>query len=75
MSVRETKVWTITCDICNRYGGTVFSAHTPGLPARWSYRDQHDCGLTGYTRTDIICGECTERLRRKAEVATSEGER
>lgn len=72
MSVREVKAWTVTCEMaygaegkCDQKNlGPFFAAYESEVPIPdgWGYRTLHDCGLTGYTRHDLICGNCIKRL-------------
>lgn len=36
--------------------------HEVPLPKGWIYHTVHGCGLTGYSRTDVVCGRCAKRL-------------
>jgi hypothetical protein len=57
--IYEVKAWMFNCNVCGKESGPVFSQFTPAIPADWSYREHHDCGLTGYSRMDIRCADCT----------------
>ena len=30
-------------------------------PAGWTTRQVHDCGMTGYTRKDDLCPDCSKK--------------
>ena len=74
MGVVEVKAWQFTCDICQRTSGPVFAQYEPRLPGGWSTRTLHGCGMTGYTRHDSLCEECTVKHGDES-VASSAGER
>ncbi len=56
----HVKRWEIRCDGWPACDVSVFvdSARTPDLPEGWATRKVHDCGITGYTRTDELCPAC-----------------
>jgi hypothetical protein len=60
VSMVELKVWEFTCDRCNRHEGPVFARHAPTIPTGWSRENVHNCGMTGYTRSDLLCWRCTK---------------
>jgi hypothetical protein len=69
VSISETKIWRIKCDGCGREEGPIFSDHMPSKPKDWDYETLHDCGLTGYTRHDLLCPQCIESRARRIERA------
>ncbi len=48
------------CDVC-RTVADVETTDSYERPAGWGTRKQHDCGLTGYTRTMDVCKVCMDR--------------
>jgi hypothetical protein len=73
MSMREMRAWRPMCDICHQPGPVMFDEHKPAPPDDWSRRTLQNCGLTGYTRHEIICPDCTQRLD-SAENGQPEGD-
>jgi hypothetical protein len=77
MSIREVHAFTITCTSAygngvagyeppcsNKNLGPFFSEYKSEvpLPEGWGYLHLSDCGLTGYSRDDLYCGDCVARL-------------
>lgn len=49
----------IFCGRCRRFGGVVLEKVGLSLvPRGWDYKVRHDCGMTGYSRTDLLCDSC-----------------
>lgn len=64
--IKEVKTYKVTCDRCGEVETFVreeYSFNT--LPKGWGHDDVHDCGLTGYTRTDDLCPKCLKKLNKK----------
>lgn len=75
MSVEEVKFWQAVCDICFGGGPIVQSTSRPDPPEGWQVRTLGGCGLTGYTRHDLICPYCWKRIAaREAAESTQGGE-
>jgi hypothetical protein len=64
MRAVELKLWQFFCDVCCQpVGAPVVAEREPHrLPEGWTTRGLSDCGLTGYSRTDAICPNCTKRI-------------
>lgn len=65
MGITEAKTWMISCDRCPVVHGIVTATSRPSLPKEWSYVKVDNCGMTGYTRHDVLCPMCVEREARK----------
>lgn len=55
--IRILNTYEITCDVCTTER-KVFTASEPTLPSGWIQDQEHDCGMTGYSRTRHICPDC-----------------
>lgn len=61
MSWTELKTFRLRCDACRKLGPTIhvyISPEATDVPEDWGFRTLGDCGLTGYTRHEILCPEC-----------------
>jgi hypothetical protein len=58
--ITELKTYQIKCDgkYCSGKTITVMDTNMPGLPRGWETRQVYNCGLTGYTRHDLLCEYC-----------------
>lgn len=54
--IREVKTFEFTCDDCGLI--EIVHSHWETLPDGWARVPDYDCGLTGYTRSDEVCGPC-----------------
>lgn len=70
MGIEEYKTYVISCDRCPIGGPIVHAARKPSLPEGWSWHQVHDCGMTGYTRTEALCWNCTQRVERESVTAS-----
>lgn len=72
MSVHELKTFEVRCEFasygkdstCASVVGPVFARaeYDVPIPEGWKTRTLTDCGLTGYTRHDLVCPNCAKRL-------------
>lgn len=61
MGWTELKTYRPWCDACRIKGPKTYVDSYPGkedLPEGWGPRTLTDCGLTGYTRHEILCPTC-----------------
>lgn len=69
MTQREVKFYEFKCD---RPGCPTEAIVSRKLPAHWvsGTREVHNCGSTGYTRTDYLhyCGSCVANGQVPADV-------
>lgn len=60
--IKEVKTFKVICDRCGGDQTFVREEYGPSLPTGWGHEDVHDCGMTGYTRTDDLCPNCLKKL-------------
>ena len=60
----EVKTYRVKCDRCNKSTTITRGEYDHKLPKGWGHADVHDCGLTGYTRTDDLCPTCLKKLNK-----------
>lgn len=60
MSWTELKTYRLYCDACRKLGPTIHVriGENKQIPEDWGPRTLSGCGLTGYTRHEILCPEC-----------------
>ncbi len=61
----EVKTFIVTCDRCKKTEIVTSKWSHCDLPEGWDTEDVHDCGSTGYTRTDDICSDCLKKRPKK----------
>lgn len=61
--IRQIKKYKITCDNheCNNEEIVESCSGIAPLPQGWQRQQKHDCGLTGYTRSIVLCSTCVVR--------------
>lgn len=71
MSYRRLHAWQVVCDVCNsNRGDAILSERQPtGLPVGWTTRTLDNCGMTGYTRHEVVCPSCTAKIASYAREA------
>lgn len=57
--IREIKTFEIVCDRCKK--SIIMHGQYASVPKNWNYFETYDCGLTGYTRRDLLCPDCQEK--------------
>lgn len=70
MSWTELKTYRPQCDVCRVHGPTIHVYICPSsedLPEGWGSRTQHNCGLTGYSRKEILCPVCISLLEKRED--------
>lgn len=70
MSWIELKTYRLRCDACRVDGPTIHVYICPSsddLPEGWEPKVQSDCGMTGYTRYEILCPECVSLLEKRED--------
>lgn len=59
---RRIRTWQISCDHCHH---SVVASHAgmgrPSVPDGWGKREEHDCGMTGFTKVLELCPECLQK--------------
>jgi hypothetical protein len=60
---KELKTVEFECDLCHRkiVIQAVNSAVHDMLPNGWTYKEEKNCGMTGYTRYDEYCQSCSKK--------------
>jgi hypothetical protein len=66
MRVHEVKSFVVRCDGCGkehflerlRYSS---EARETFKKLGWTTKQTYDCGLTGYTKEDVYCPDCTNK--------------
>ena len=69
---REIKEFELMCDIVGCNTSTIVKARSDEygedgpyhLPNGWGTEQISGCGLTGYTRTDVLCPNCMKKKKR-----------
>jgi hypothetical protein len=61
---QEVKVYQYTCDRCGKSAKVTRREYDFNPPKGWGRDDVHDCGLTGYTRTEDLCPACVKKLNK-----------
>lgn len=68
---QRIRTFKITCDRCRETTAIVQSRWRDGeLPEGWDTEDVHDCGMTGYTRSDDLCPKCLEKIGGQKKLRT-----
>lgn len=62
---KEVRVFEYTCDRCGTSTKVTRKEYDFSLPKGWGHADVHDCGLTGYTRTDDLCPKCLAKSKKE----------
>lgn len=63
--ITELKTFKVCCDMCKKTEIVCSTWSWADLPKGWGTSKVHDCGLTGYTKTDDLCPECLKKSEDK----------
>lgn len=61
----KLKTYKVKCDRCEATEVVMAQHEFDALPKGWGTEDVHDCGMTGYTRTDDLCPNCLKKSKTK----------
>jgi ssDNA-binding Zn-finger/Zn-ribbon topoisomerase 1 len=61
--ILEIKKYKFVCDNCGY--DKIIEQINNNYPKDWGTKEIHDCGSTGYTKTDHICPSCFAGLKTK----------